>query len=79
MIDRVQQLNGLPALTFPQFTHSARLPAADAAAWRIEIEDRDGDEASDVYRERFLTAVPAEDVRALTIGYPWYTEHGVAA
>lgn len=79
MIDHVQHLNGLPALTFPQFTHSARLPAAGAAAWRIELEDRDGDEASDVYWERFLTAMPAEDVRALIIGYPWYTEHGLGS
>ncbi|MFE9725529.1 STM4015 family protein [Streptomyces sp. NPDC005794] len=72
-MDHVEHLHGLPAFTFPQFTHGARLPAADAAAWRIEI-DMDSAEEPDVYWERFLATMPAEDVRALIVGYPWYTE-----
>ncbi|MFF9685375.1 STM4015 family protein [Streptomyces sp. NPDC014623] len=77
MIDHVRHFHGLPAHTFPPFTHGARLPAADAAAWRIELDDREGDEDSAVYWERFLTTMPAEDVRALITGYPWHTEHGL--
>jgi len=77
VIDCVRHFHGLPALTFPPFTHNGPLPAADAAAWRVELSEGDGDEASDVYWERFLTTMPAEDVRALIIGNPWYTEHGL--
>ncbi|MGW0788301.1 STM4015 family protein [Streptomyces sp. NPDC002911] len=78
-MDHVEHFHGLPALTFPPCTHSAGLPAAGAAAWRLELDDTDGDEASDDYWERFLTTMPAQDVRALIIGYPWYTEWGLGS
>ncbi|MER5551039.1 STM4015 family protein [Streptomyces sp. NPDC002793] len=79
VIDHVEHLHGLPAHTFPQFTRSKDMPAADAVAWRIELGDMDGEEGSDDYWERFLSTMPAEDVRALIIGYPWYTEWGMGS
>ncbi|MFF1465725.1 STM4015 family protein [Streptomyces sp. NPDC058330] len=77
MINHVQHFHGLPAFTFPQFTHSAGLPAADTVAWRLEMETRYSGQGSGVYWERFLATAPAEDVRALIIGFPWYCEYGV--
>ncbi|MGW9499261.1 STM4015 family protein [Streptomyces prasinus] len=74
MIRRVELFHGLPVLTFPQFTHARDLPAADTVAWRIELGNMTGDEDSGAYWERFLATAPAENVRALIIGYPWYDD-----
>ncbi|MFE4057606.1 STM4015 family protein [Streptomyces sp. NPDC059096] len=78
--DRLEELYGLPALTFPAQGSSAALPAPDAVAWRItgqpdavawrfsEGEPLPEEECWDEVFDRFCTEVDTTRVRALIVG-----------
>lgn len=66
-VDHLQQLLGLPAVTFLPDSPTP-LPAAEAVAWRISVEPFEDDEPWDERFEAFLKAVDPGRVRALIIG-----------
>ncbi|QLH25104.1 STM4015 family protein [Streptomyces sp. Rer75] len=67
--DSLTELHGLPVFDFPRADEEPRLPAPDAAAWRISYNPyAESGEVFEERFERFLTTVGASRVRALIIG-----------
>ncbi|MEO3974703.1 STM4015 family protein [Streptomyces sp. CAU 1734] len=64
----LQELHGLPVFDFLAAAPGAGLPAASSVAWRVGLEDSEGEERwSDLF-SRFLATVDTTEVRALVIG-----------
>ncbi|MET9734373.1 STM4015 family protein [Streptomyces sp. NPDC006458] len=66
--DHLQELYGLPAFTFPGPDEEAKLPAADAVAWRVTSDVYDADEEWEAAFARFCAQVDTTEVRALIVG-----------
>ncbi|MFE2278232.1 STM4015 family protein [Streptomyces sp. NPDC059454] len=65
----LEELYGLPALTFPGPGETPReLPEPDAVAWRITADTYDADERWTEAFARFCSAVDTTRVRALVVG-----------
>jgi hypothetical protein len=75
-VHHVQNFYGLPAFTFPQYASPANLPDPGAVAWRLQCGMYVSDENEDSYGKRFTELVELEKVRALILGYPWYSSDG---
>ncbi|MFE1443669.1 STM4015 family protein [Streptomyces sp. NPDC058739] len=66
--EHLRELYGLPAFTFPGPGEEAKLPAADAVAWRVTSDVYDADEEWEAAFERFCAQVDTTGVRALVVG-----------
>ncbi|MFF0203978.1 STM4015 family protein [Streptomyces sp. NPDC005017] len=66
--EHLRELYGLPAFTFPGPDEEAKLPAADAVAWRVTSDVYDADEEWEAAFERFCAQVDTTGVRALIVG-----------
>ncbi|GAA3885156.1 STM4015 family protein [Streptomyces sedi] len=67
-----EEFHGLPVCEFPKLSGGpvdrSALPAADAAAWRIDVGAYDPEEPWEDMFARFLDAVDPSGVRALVVG-----------